>query len=65
MKLPLPLPLPHEILATWLNHFYDAEIRRRYFRGLEFAENLYQLRKFRVPSNQQFELIADQKFVSV
>jgi ER-bound oxygenase mpaB/B'/Rubber oxygenase, catalytic domain len=39
MKLPLPPPppLPHEILATRLNNFYDAEIRARYFRGLEFA----------------------------
>ncbi len=38
MKLPMPpLQLPHEVLATRLNQFYDAEVRARYFRGLEFA----------------------------
>jgi len=34
-------------------------------RGLEFAENRYQLRKFGMPSEQQFLLIADQDFVSI
>jgi len=34
-------------------------------RGLGFAENHYQLRKFRVPSAQQFSLIASQRFVSI
>jgi hypothetical protein len=33
--------------------------------GLEFAENQYQYLKFRIPSDKQFELIADQKFVSI
>lgn len=33
--------------------------------GLEFAENRYQLLKFRRPSNQQFELIADQKLFPI
>lgn len=33
--------------------------------GLCFAENLYQLRKFRMPSNRQFELIADQALIAV
>lgn len=33
--------------------------------GLEFAENQYQYKKFRVPSKDQFLLIADQKFVSI
>lgn len=34
-------------------------------KGLEFAENQSQYKKFRIPSAQQFELIADQKFVSI
>jgi hypothetical protein len=33
--------------------------------GLEFAENYSQYKKFRIPSYQQFALIADQKFVSI
>jgi hypothetical protein len=33
--------------------------------GTEFAENRYQLRKFGMPSEQQFSLIADQNFVSI
>ena len=32
---------------------------------LIFAENRYQYKKFRMPSDQQFELIADQKYVSI
>jgi len=31
------MQLPHEMIATRINRFYDAEIRARYFRGLEFA----------------------------
>jgi len=34
-------------------------------KGLAFAENRYQLRKFRMPSDKQFPLIADQKFFSI
>jgi hypothetical protein len=34
-------------------------------KGLAFAENHYQLRKFRMPSAQQFPLIASQKFVAI
>jgi hypothetical protein len=34
-------------------------------KGLPFAENLYQYRKFRRPSEEQFALIADQRFVSI
>jgi hypothetical protein len=34
-------------------------------RGLDFAENHYQLRKFRVPSEEQFSLIASQRFVAI
>jgi hypothetical protein len=34
-------------------------------KGLEFAENHYQLRKFRVPSEEQFSLIASQRFVPI
>jgi hypothetical protein len=34
-------------------------------RGLYFAENRYQLRKFGMPSEQQFSLIADQDFISI
>lgn len=33
--------------------------------GLEFAENRWQYMKFRKPSEQQFELIADQQFVTI
>lgn len=33
--------------------------------GLNFMENRYQLRKFGMPSEQQFALIADQTFVSI
>jgi hypothetical protein len=33
--------------------------------GLEFAENYAQYRKFRVSSDQQFGLIADQRFVTI
>lgn len=33
--------------------------------GLDFVENRYQLRKFGVPSDQQFDLISDQDFVSI
>ena len=32
---------------------------------LEFAENLYQFRKFRIPSDKQFSLIQDQRFISI
>jgi hypothetical protein len=34
-------------------------------RGLEFAENLYQYRKFRKRSEEQFALIPNQRFVSI
>jgi hypothetical protein len=33
--------------------------------GLEFAENQSQYKKFKMPSNKQFELISDQKFVTI
>ncbi len=33
--------------------------------GDEFAENLSQYKKFRMPCSQQFELIADQNFVAI
>jgi hypothetical protein len=33
--------------------------------GLEFAENQSQHKKFRIPSEQQFALIANQKFVTI
>lgn len=33
--------------------------------GLEFAENQSQFKKFRITSEQQFALIADQKFVTI
>ncbi len=34
-------------------------------KSLEFAENRYQYKKFRMPSEKQFALIADQKYVSI
>jgi hypothetical protein len=39
--------------------FLDAVI------PLEFTENRYQYRKFRMPSKKQFELISNQKFFSI
>ena len=33
--------------------------------GLDYAENQFQYRKFKVPSEQQFDLIKDQEFVGV
>lgn len=33
--------------------------------GLEFAENRYQYRKFRMSSEKQFDLIADQRFITI
>jgi hypothetical protein len=33
--------------------------------GLDFAENRYQQRKFRMTSDTQFALIADRKFVEI
>ena len=33
--------------------------------GLEFAENQSQYKKFRMSSEEQFELIADQRFISI
>lgn len=34
-------------------------------KGLAFAENQSQYKKFRIPNEQQFSLIADQKFVTI
>jgi hypothetical protein len=34
-------------------------------KGLEFSENQSQFKKFRVPSEEQFDLISDQKFVTI
>ena len=34
-------------------------------RGLAFAENQYQYRKFGAPNERQFPLIASQKFVTI
>jgi hypothetical protein len=33
--------------------------------GLDFAENQSQLKKFSIPSKEQFNLIADQKYISI
>ena len=44
--------------------FFDANFLNN-IKGIEFAENLYQFRKFRVPSEKQFSLIFDQKFFSI
>ncbi len=45
--------------ACFATEFLDG------LRGLEFAENRYQRRKFRTVSEQQFSLIADQTFVQI
>ncbi len=34
-------------------------------KGVGFKENMYQYRKFKIPSEKQFSLIADQEFVSI
>jgi hypothetical protein len=44
--------------------YFDASFLQG-LRGLDFAENLYQLRKFRVPSEEQFSLVASQRFVAI
>jgi hypothetical protein len=44
-------------------HFDSGFLHR--LKGLAFAENHYQLRKFRMPSAQQFPLIASERFVSI
>src|SRR5882672_3258109 len=43
---------------------FDASFLNQ-VRGLEFAENLYQYKKFRRCSEEQFALIADQTFVPI
>lgn len=43
---------------------FDAEFLDQ-VQGLEFASNQAQYKKFRIPCSQQFELIADQKFVTI
>lgn len=43
---------------------FDADFLNK-VRGLEFAENRYQYTKFRKTSEDQFKMIADQKFVSI
>ena len=44
--------------------FFDSTFLNG-IRGLGFAENRYQYKKFRVPSKDQFALISNQKFVSI
>lgn len=44
--------------------FFDAKFLNE-LNGLSFAENLYQLRKFKGPYQEQFKLIAGQRFVDV
>ncbi|MDR2219562.1 MAG: hypothetical protein LBE24_03170 [Methylobacillus sp.] len=44
--------------------YFDKEFLNG-VQGLEFAENQYQYRKFRMPCDQQFKLIADQEFVEI
>ena len=44
--------------------FFNPDFLSR-IKQLEFAENRYQFTKFRMPSNEQFLLIEDQKFVSI
>jgi hypothetical protein len=44
--------------------FFDGSFLSA-IRGLDFAENAYQYKKFRKSSEEQFALIADQKFVTI
>ena len=43
---------------------FDADFINN-IKGLGFAENRYQLTKFRKPSEEQFALIKDQNFISI
>jgi len=43
---------------------FDADFLNN-IKGLEFAENRYQLKKFRKPSEEQFLLIKDQNFIPI
>jgi len=43
---------------------FDSEFLRN-VQPLEYAENQYQYKKFRIPSSEQFRLIADQSFVTI
>ena len=45
---------------TFFDHAFLSGVK-----GLEFAENRYQYGKFRMSSEKQFSLIANQKFVSI
>lgn len=44
--------------------FFDADFLAK-IKGLDFAENQYQFKKFRKPSAEQFKMIQDQKFVTI
>ncbi|MBU0784426.1 MAG: hypothetical protein KJ798_07470 [Gammaproteobacteria bacterium] len=44
--------------------YFDASFLDE-IHGQEFAENQSQYKKFRIPNEQQFALIADQRFVSI
>lgn len=37
LNVSLPPFLPHQFVGQWLNQKFDADIRRNYFRGMEFA----------------------------
>ena len=51
--------------AFFVDQTFFNPIFLEYVGGLEFAENRYQYKKFRMPSSEQFALIADQKFISI
>jgi hypothetical protein len=44
--------------------YFDSTFLEK-IKGLEFAENLYQFKRFRRSSEEQFSLVHDQKFVSI
>ena len=49
--------------------FVDPELFNQDFldgiKPLDFSENLFQYRKFRIPNGEQFNLISDEKFVEI
>ena len=34
----IPVPLPHEFVGSWLNGKFDAHVRAKFFRGMDFEK---------------------------
>lgn len=55
----------HGVNAFFVDPAHFSDVFLDQLRGLAFAENLFQYTKFRIPSEQQFALIADQAFITI